>query len=109
MGLTGVTPAVPGKAGFISAMRHVGYAYRSYVSKDYPQPIKLPEMKRWVRDWTEEFGFPPKEVFLSPTTFNHQRTIDKLYELGVTMIKPKGGVLAWEVHIGPVPADPSPT
>ena len=77
-------------------------AYRVYISKDYPKPVKLPDIKRWVSDWTNEFGSPPLEVHLSPTVIN-QRTIDRLRELGVTAIKSIGGVLAWEVHVGPVP------
>jgi hypothetical protein len=76
-------------------------SYRVYVSTDYPKPVRLPEMKRWVSDWTEEFDTPPIELHLSPTIIN-QRTIDRLHELGVTTIKPIGGVLAWEVHIGPI-------
>ena len=76
-------------------------AYRVYVSKDYPKPVKLPEMKRWVGEWIEEFGIPPREFFLSSTLLN-ERTIDRLHELGVTKIKSMGGVLAWEVHVGPV-------
>ena len=77
-------------------------AYRAYISKDYPRPVKLPDIKRWVVEWTEEFENPPYELRLSPTVIN-QRTIDRLHELGVTVIKPIGGVLAWEVHVGPVP------
>ena len=79
-----------------------GSGYRVYVSKDRLKPVKLPDIKRWVNDWTEEFGVPPGEVYLSRTVIN-QRTIDRLHELGVAIVKPMGGVLAWEVHIGPVP------
>jgi|ETNvirnome_2_300_1030623.scaffolds.fasta_scaffold96290_1 hypothetical protein len=77
-------------------------AYRVYISKGYPKPAKLPDIKRWVVEWIEEFENPPHELRLSPTAIN-QRTIDRLHELGVAVIKPIGGVLAWEVHIGPVP------
>jgi len=94
--------AEDGSSGLQSNDQHVDHVYRVYVSKDYPKPVKLPDIKRWVSDWTEEFGAPPRELHLSPTIIN-QRTIDRLHELGVTVIKPIGGVLAWEVYVGPVP------
>jgi hypothetical protein len=81
--------------------QHSG-SYRVYISKDRLKPVKLPDIKRWVSDWTEEFGAPPREIYLSHTVIN-QRTIDRLHELGVTIVRPMGGVLAWEVHIGLVP------
>lgn len=100
MGLTGDR-----SSGLQGNDQRVDHVYRSYIGKDYPQPVKLPEIKQWVSNWTAEFGSPPNEVFLSQKNFN-QRTMDRLHELGVTTIKPIGGVLMWEVHIGPVPIDP---
>ena len=74
--------------------------YRVCIGKDYPGPIKLPEVKEMVRQWTEEFGIPPKECVLSFRVIN-DRTIDQLHELGVTTVRSTGGILAWEVYLGP--------
>ena len=88
--------------GKTTGLTRIGSSYRVYVGKDYPQPVKLPEVKKWVSDWTEEFGFPPREVFINSVSIN-QRTIDRLHELGVMKVQSMGGVLAWEIHIGPMP------
>lgn len=85
--------------GLTGSYKHVDYMcgsslfYRVYISKDHPKPVKLPDIKRWIKEWIGEFGLPPKEVRLNHTIVN-QRTIDQLQELGVTMIKPIAGVLA---------------
>lgn len=99
--------------GLTGSPKHVDYMcgsslfYRAYISNACPKPVKLPEIKRWVIEWIEEFEKPPKEVRLNPTIVN-QRTIDQLHELGVMIIKSIGGVPVWEVHLGPAVVDPPP-
>ena len=76
--------------------------YRVYIGKDYPKALKLTEIKAMVREFTEEYLFPPKECLINPTLMN-DRIIDRLHELNVSTISSRGGVLAWELHLGPIP------
>jgi len=71
------------------------HGYRVYVSP-HKASIKVPDVKRWVGEWSDEFGSPPHSVRISPTV---DRLIPTLHNLGVDNVNIVGGVLAWEMHI----------
>jgi hypothetical protein len=74
---------------------HTGRGWRVYVTTTRSS-VKVPDIKRWVGEWVDEFGSPPHTVRIHPTV---DRLTPTLHDLGVIEVEQIGGVLAWEIHI----------
>ena len=74
---------------------HISKGWRVYVTTTRSS-VKVPDIKRWVGEWVDEFGSPPHSVRINTTV---ERLTPTLHDLGVTEVVTNGGVLAGEIHI----------
>lgn len=81
------------------ANQELGVAYSTFVTKD-KQYVKVPDIKRWLREWTAMYG-PPREARIHPSLIRLSETIT-MYSPTTNVIVGHGP-LAFELHLGPVP------
>ncbi len=85
------------------ANQKLGMAYSTFVTKD-KQYVKVPDIKRWLRVWSDMYGVPPKEARIHPALARLSDTIT-MHSPTTTVIEGHGP-LAFELHLGPVPTPP---
>lgn len=78
--------------------------YHTFITKDR-QYVKVPDVKRWLKQWMDVYGEPPREAKIHPGL---RRLGEHITSHSPTTIVIEGhGPLAFELQLGPVPAPAS--